>query len=141
MGAIVHAPAVTRVYYVHNSVGHVVPGPDGKVFYTRTGKYASQGQAVLPQRTENGNPMLPACQGDWYLSLPGPGRAGATTVEAPGKDKPIATLPDLGLPAAAEDVITHDLTFDKRVHLVPEARLIITIPASNDRLVLHRLGG
>jgi hypothetical protein len=40
-----------------------------------------------------------------------------------------------------EDVIKHDLTFDKRVHLIPAARLVITVPASNDRLVLHRFGG
>jgi hypothetical protein len=85
--------------------------------------------------------MLPACLGDQYLSLPGPGRAGEATVERPGKDKPLATLPDLELPTPVEDNIKHDPTFDKRVHLVPEARLVITLPASNDRLVLRRFGG
>jgi hypothetical protein len=45
------------------------------------------------------------------------------------------------LPALNEEWIKHDLTFDKRVHLIPEARLIITIPASNDRVVLYRYGG
>jgi hypothetical protein len=40
-----------------------------------------------------------------------------------------------------EETIKHDFTFDKRVHLIPESRLIITIPTSNDRLVLHRFGG
>jgi hypothetical protein len=63
------------------------------------------------------------------------------TVRALGKDRPIATLPDLELPAPGEEWIKHDFTFDKRVHLVPEARLLITIPASNDRLVLHRFSG
>jgi hypothetical protein len=32
-----------------------------------------------------------------------------------------------------------DFTIDKRFHLVPAAHLLITIPASNDRLVLRRL--
>jgi hypothetical protein len=65
---------------------------------------------------------------------------GPITVEAPGKDKPIATLPDLALPVLIlERWITHDFTYDKRVHLIPEANLVITIPNSNDRLILHRL--
>ena len=50
-------------------------------------------------------------------------------------------LPELGLPAAQEDTITHDFTMDKRVFFVPEARLLLTIPSSNDRLVLYRVGG
>jgi hypothetical protein len=141
LGLIVYTEAVTRVFYVHNSFGHVVPGPDGKTLYTRVGKYALRGQGEPPNMPGRGNPMLPACMGDQYLSLPGPGRAGETTIERPGKEKPLATLPDLELPTSAEDNITHDLTFDKRVHLVPEARLVITVPASNDRLVLHRFGG
>jgi hypothetical protein len=141
LGLIVYTEAVTRVFYAHSSFGHVVPGPDGKALYTRFGKYALGGQMQLPNVPERGNPMLPACLGDHFLSLPGPGRAGEATIERPGKEKPLATLADLELPTPAEDNITHDLTFDKRVHLVPEARLVITIPASNDRLVLHRFGG
>jgi hypothetical protein len=35
--------------------------------------------------------------------------------------------------------IESDLTVDKRFHLVPAAHLLITIPPSNDRLVLRRL--
>ena len=39
-----------------------------------------------------------------------------------------------------EEFLNHDFTFDKRVHLIPDARLVITIPISNDRLVLHSYG-
>jgi hypothetical protein len=141
LGVIVHGEAVTRTYYVHNSFGHVVPGPDGKVLYTMTGKYALGTQGQPPEGPGTGNPVLPACHGDQYLSLPPAGRAGAASVRALGKDKPIATLADLGLPTPQEPNIGHDFTFDKRVHLIPEAKLLITIPASNDRLVLYRLGG
>ena len=35
--------------------------------------------------------------------------------------------------------IESDFTVDKRFHLVPAAHLLITIPPSNDRLVLRRL--
>jgi hypothetical protein len=141
MGLILFTPALTRTFYVHNSVGHVAPGPDGKALFTRGGLFPRQGQGGPANGPVLANPVLPACQGDWFLSLPLPGRAGAVTVEAPGKDSSVATLPELGLPSPVEDVIKHDLTFDKRVHLIPAARLVITVPASNDRLVLHRFGG
>jgi hypothetical protein len=138
IGTIQYTKAITQSQYVHNGCGYVVPGPDGKTLYTRLCRYPLGDQGQLPQRLDNGDPMLPACRGTWHLSLPPAGR-GAPTVEAPGKEKPIATLSDLGLPTPREDDIRHDFTFDKRVHLIPEARLLVTIPASNDRLVLHRL--
>jgi hypothetical protein len=78
-----------------------------------------------------------------------------------GHDKPIADLPDLefqadgkpgerprdgfkekgdGLPPAPprDPLLNPAFTPDKRLHLIPEAGLIITIPTGNDRLVLHR---
>ena len=39
----------------------------------------------------------------------------------------------------AEQWIKHDFTIDKRYHLIPQAKLLITIPLSNDRLVLRRI--
>jgi hypothetical protein len=141
MGVIVYTDAVTRTFYVHNQVGYVVPSPDGKALYTRSGKVALGDRGQPPDRVENGNPVLPGCQGEEYLSLPALGRGGAATIERAGNAKPIGTLPDLELPTPQEDTITHDLTFDKRVYYIPAARLLITIPASNDQLVLHRVGG
>jgi hypothetical protein len=35
--------------------------------------------------------------------------------------------------------IISDFTIDKRFHLVPAAGLLITIPVTNDRLVLRRI--
>jgi WD40 repeat protein len=50
-----------------------------------------------------------------------------------------AALPTLDLTIPNEQRIKNDFTFDKRVHLIPEARLLVTIPGSNDQLVLHRM--
>jgi hypothetical protein len=158
MGTIVASEDATLWYYAHDSAGYVLPGPDGKSVFTRSGRYplaswldfafvAGDGKLRFVRRNvprltdgqRRGSPVLPACQGNVYLTLP-QGDQGAPTVRAPGKDTPIATLPDLELPPPGEERLPHDLTFDKRVYLIPGARLIITIPASNDRLVLHRLG-
>ena len=39
----------------------------------------------------------------------------------------------------SESFLPDDFTIDKRFHFVPAARLLITIPLENDRLVLRRL--
>jgi S1-C subfamily serine protease len=165
VGVIVTSDAGVRSYYGHWGSGHVLPGPDGKILFTRFGTCAPE-VTLTDMPPPQGGPVLPACHGDYYLSLPAaanpgqvrpspfpprpgnpqPGqppasKAGTVMVRALGKDKPIATLPDLELLAPREESIKHDFTFDKRVHLVPEARLLITIPDSNDRLVLHRFSG
>jgi hypothetical protein len=82
--------------------------------------------------------MVPGCHGNYYLSLPPAGKDGPVTICAVGQDKPVVTLEDLDLRMPKEVGITNDFTFDKRVHLIPEARLVITIPVTDDRLVLHR---
>jgi len=69
---------------------------------------------------------------------PTPKPVGRPTIRLPGRDKPLAIITDLDLTVPREDAITTDLTFDKRVHLIPDARLIITIPTTNDRLILYR---
>jgi hypothetical protein len=165
VGVFVASDAGVQSYYGHWSAGYVVPSPDGKLLFTRFGKCVPQ-VSLMNMQELRGDPVLPACNGDCYLSLPpiarlgqGPagslpskpgtpqpsqsstGKAGALTVRALSNDKLIATLPDLDLQVPGEEGIKHDLPFDKRVHLIPEARLIITVPASNDRLVLYEFGG
>ncbi len=157
--------AGVRSYYAHQTAGHVLPSPDGKVLFTQFGLY--EPQVKLPDPQQDGDAMVPACHGDFYLSLPQAanvgvvlvvadnpavppgqrrrvGKEGPPTLHALSKDMPIATLSDLDLPAPKDEPgitwLKHDFTFDKHVHLIPDARLIITIPASNDRLVLYRLG-
>jgi hypothetical protein len=51
----------------------------------------------------------------------------------------VKELDEMGSSATNESSIPDDFTVDKRFHLVPPADLLITIPFSNDRLVLRRL--
>ena len=50
---------------------------------------------------------------------------------------PVLKRTDIDLPAA--DAVKDDFTLDKRVLLLPHAKVLITIPLSNDRIVIHRL--
>ena len=148
-------------HYLHSDEGHILPSPDGKTVFTRYGKRPPV--VDLNQALRTGTAMLPACSGNYYLELPQANKVGhpAPGVFRPGQPpqppadtthsveihtteqaKPIATLGDLQLPPLmGEQWMKHDFTFDKRIHLIPEAKLVITIPAANDRLVLHRYGG
>jgi WD40 repeat protein len=158
VAAIVLSDAGVQSYYGHWSAGHVVPSPQGNVLFTQSGMYPPDKLTNTPQ---DGDAMVPACHGDFYLSLPRAAnvgsvlipRAGAIpagerqrtgkpsppTLHALGKDGPVATLPELDLPESKEEWLKHDFTFDKRIVLVPDAGRLITIPASNDRLILYRL--
>ena len=55
--------------------------------------------------------------------------------------KPLLTLGKLEEMAGVYNETTPvgDLTSDKRFHFVPEAKLLVTIPPTNDRLVLRRV--
>jgi hypothetical protein len=45
----------------------------------------------------------------------------------------------VGIPGPDESLVVDRITAEKRFHLVPAARLLVTIPTTNDRLVLRRL--
>jgi hypothetical protein len=153
-----------RSHYLHSDEGHILPGPDGKAVFTCYGKrpLIFEQWDALPRSKA----VLPACSGSYYLELPQvnknrirrPFRLGRPPGPPPTPEPPaekysaavrrseearrLATCNDLQLPeVGGEESIKHDFTFDKRVHLIPEARLVITIPGAGDRLVLRRYGG
>jgi WD40 repeat protein len=140
-----------RSPYQHNSVGHVIPGTVSRVLCTGAGLFTNELQK-LPGSWPEGYAFIPAQEGGYFLALPGlvgldvrrPNPPGG---KAPDKvliykdqdDRPLATLSNIEIPQPGDAWIKDDFTFDKRVQFVPAARLIITVPTSNDRLVLHRV--
>jgi hypothetical protein len=117
-----------------------VPGPDGRTLYTGNGPYTVD----LRLLAANGTPCLPAHHGPYYLTLPradgGPGGLdrGTVSVHLEGDGRPFASLAGVDLPAGLPGAEPDKLLRDRRVHLIPDARLLVTIPPGNDRLVLRR---
>jgi hypothetical protein len=133
------------------STGHVVPSPDGKVLFTMKGQRAPEfGQPDVMMMSKADDPMLPACHGNYYIHLPAGSNVWTVIIRAPGRAAPVATLSNvdlpefksrpIALPMQDRNTASTDFTPDKRVHLVPSARLLVVIPTSNDRLVLHQYG-
>ena len=70
---------------------------------------------------------------------PGPGSSPqAVIIYKPGFERPLAKLVGIEVPGD-ESALTHDFTLDKRFFLIPDAKVFIAIPPSNDCLILHRV--
>lgn len=143
-----------RGYYEHDSAGHVVPGPDGKFVYTARGTFTTQLKRLGEAGRGGGPYCLPAHHGNFYLVLdsgerrfdrkdfaggPAPGEPRQRVmVHLAGDGRPLVTLDDIELPRGTDPGDREDFSTDRRVHFIPAAKLIVTVPETNDRLVLHR---
>ncbi len=134
-------------FYEHDTRGHVLPSPDGRFLYTGTGVLSNEIKAM---GGNDRNSTLPAVHGDYYLSVQFEGdrfgRLGRdqaatirTAIHLASDSRPLVSVPNLTLAHNNEAWTGDSLTFDKRLLFVPQAKVIVTIPYTNDRIVLHRL--
>jgi hypothetical protein len=86
---------------------------------------------------------VPAVHGNLYLSVAWPDRftrpaakEGTITLHVAGDQRSLVTTP-LDLPKV-ERFGPDSWQMDQRLHFIPGAKVIVTVPASNDRLMLHR---
>jgi hypothetical protein len=120
-------------------VGHTCPGPDGKVIFTGRGLFTNHGQPIGDVGMPKGEYTLPAAHGDLYLQLKS-GSPYFLAVHRIGLEDPI--IPKLDGVELIEGINGWDrdaFGTDKRIHFIPAAKLLSTIPATNDRLVLQRV--
>jgi hypothetical protein len=135
--------------YSHSSNGHVIPGPRANVLFTGMGMFTALGQIPNQSKTYPGTSptgrYLPAYDPDYYLYL---GVAPTFQNRNPprvfeihkfGVDGPVLRLSNIEMPATNDMASRDDFTLDKRFHFLPQAKVLIVIPSSNDRLVLHRV--
>ncbi len=132
---------------------YLAPGPDGGTIYTgRAGALDAFGKPVGgPEPTSSPRMTIPASEPSYYLevkgleqdgsSVPVTGRISASIHASSDGDRllTIQRLEEMGGERPKQAERGDDLTIDKRFHLIPAAHLLITIPFSDDRLVLRRL--
>lgn len=128
--------------YKPESVGHVTPGPDGQTIFTEKGMYTAKGEP-----TGKRDPAVPAVHGNWYLTLPanpkGPAGAKVVTVWEAGKDAPLAEFADVPGFDGKRDPFERDnpsLALDRRLYLVPEAKILVAVPPAANKLHVFRVG-
>ena len=138
---------------------HLAPGADNRTIFTGSGgRLDADGKPqgrVDPAPSAAAELTVPSSDPLYYLGIGGlaaalpearhPVAAPAevtATIHATGDGTRLLTVNGLTEMAGQDRndlFIESDFTVDKRFHLVPAAHLLITIPPSNDRLVLRRL--
>jgi WD40 repeat protein/S1-C subfamily serine protease len=141
-----------RLGYEHEGVGHVVPGVDGQTFFTGAGhRRSSDGKPIDP--VDRGRPstecLIPSTDPNYFLAISGANLVGGSlsgpvsaSVRLTSSGEVLAMARGLDEMADAgrnPGGVTDAVTIDKRFHFIPAADLLITVPSSDDRLVLRRL--
>jgi hypothetical protein len=123
--------------------GHVVPSPDGKVLYTSRGAFSDQAKRGADARDDLYS--LPATQPGLYLAFRLHdffNRRGnekvVPSVYLAATDQPLVTLPEVELPVGLNPWDRDAFTLARHILLNPEARRLVVIPETNDRVVLYR---
>jgi hypothetical protein len=134
-------------YYEHISPGHLVPSPDGKIIYTSRGMFTNETKPLgvnTKSRDGMGPWCIPAVEGDYYLSvnvnnLPGQKQQQhAVSVHLQGEERALITLPNIPVPKDINPWGREQFGNDKRLLFIPDAKMIVTVPETNDRLFIHR---
>jgi hypothetical protein len=129
----------------------LAPSADGQFIYTSGGIYTSALQPVSAKDRRLAPSVLPAHAGNYFIQLEVKGdrfeidlkaeTKGDLAIFFPRAEVPFARLTDLdGI--CRENVnygsVRDSLTHDKRILFIAAAHLIVSIPRTNDQLILHR---
>lgn len=139
-GNVKHAQA-------NEAFGHLTPGSDGHL-YAANGLFTPDFKRVGRTPRNGVHPsVLPAAEGFLYLQLtanaqqpgafPGEGQKWKADVKMNGDDRSLFTFKDVG-PFTADPWAPAAVPTDARVHFAPSAKLFVSVPAANDKLVLHK---
>ncbi len=129
----------------HTSVRHVVPGFGGKVVCTGLGLF-TPGLKQIGNRVHRAT-CIPAYGSIYYLAFTpissshGNRRRFGGTLCTVCDQRPLLTLPRMKelIPDVFEDRCPARMSLEKRIHFFPDVNLLVTIPASPDKLVLREL--
>jgi S1-C subfamily serine protease len=123
---------------------YLIPGADGTSLFT-----FSKGIIADPRSADGPanqgyvppeEPMFPSPDPVYCLSLRGGGSISIRLAADNARLLNVTGLDEmLGLPGTDRSLVSDRIGVEKRFHLVPAANLLVTIPTSNDRLVLRRL--
>jgi S1-C subfamily serine protease len=116
--------------YEHNTAGYVIPNADGSAICTAIGLYS--GDLV---RKRGDYPCLPAATPDFYMAITKTGLELRRTNDS----RVVVALPPLAEFAAEGGLRAGKLQLDQRFHLIPQLNLLVTLPPTEDRMVLRKV--
>jgi S1-C subfamily serine protease len=139
-------------FYDHRGSGSLVPGQDSSTIYTATDGIRDLRAKALPSPSDEAKKwmFLPSADPAYYFGVSSgmdnvrqpAARPAAVVVYPTGSALPLVSIEKLdemnNLPADSFRPDSKLLPRDRRFHWVPAANLLITVPASNDKIVVRR---
>ena len=129
--------------------GHFYPGPDGRFFYSAVGILNSAVKPIGKKGAygDGSKYSLPSSEGEgFFLRIDVPGfphgdkkKTGRVYLHATGDDRPLGELTGVQPPSALNHWGREKFGVDKHFFLVPSAQLLVVLPESLDKLILHRI--
>src|SRR5262249_31522268 len=131
------------VAYAHEDAGHLAPSMDGSIIYTAGGRYTRDADPTKGKAVKAGGASsfsIPSPQADLFLSLavnkqpggnpklPAAPVTGSATLHIGKSDRVLATLDDLVLPGNLSMSDRRSFAGVKRVVLLPQHNLLVTMP-------------
>lgn len=134
---LVYGGSKAKINYEHDTVGGIYPSQDGLRLYTGDGTRSLEGR---PTDDEPARLHVPAVHGNFTLTFTGGNdreedRAVAIHIE--DEERPLVSLPEVKLPGSSSRARDGGLRTDQRAIFIPDANLLVTVPDSRDRLLLH----
>ncbi len=111
---------------------YTIPNADGTRVLTPSGYYSAENP------TNRGSDIcLPSCSAKYHIAISSNGQH--VWVVDSAKEAQVLEVHDVDEMGDPNQLLRSNtnLTIDKRYHLIPNARVLITIPPSNNRLVMH----
>jgi S1-C subfamily serine protease len=133
-----------KTNYVHDTVGHITPGSDGKTVFTANGLLSLEGKPLNDK--QKGQYCIPSLGGLYYLVVPLGGAPGLGQKDKPvdlgiyvlGDTRPLISMPKFDLWEGINSWDREAIGNDLRIQFIPAAKVIVTLPPTNDRIVLTR---
>ena len=135
--------------YQHSSAGHLVPNCDGSAIHSGDAGVCTP-ELNRKQTNQKRVPLVPSTHPKFYLGVPAepgaqinlgskPFEGVKPTLHTISSDGRLIDAPPLQLGTSKENASWSrgDFTLDKRVHYIIAANQLITVPFSNDKLVIQ----
>ncbi len=142
-----------QFHYEHDTVGLVIPSGDF-IYTEQDGVYTPHQTKVIGLEKRNDNlALVSSIHPAFFLAAPIPigspySRGGVEkkwhlSIHTAGQPDPLYTLPDeleeMKKEGSTKKNREDPFTLEKRYHFLPELKLLITIPPTNDQLILRRV--
>ncbi len=139
----------TEMYYDHDSMGYIAPNRTGELMFTAKGVFTYQTKPYANNDEIRSQSFhLPSVDSDYSVSVArDDGSKEADTarvnIHVRGKPEPILTLPKVTFrPGRYSDFHgREDMPLDLRVFLFVDAKMLITLPETNQIVAMHRVEG